>query len=640
MKALRKFIELQTKKRLRVIFVLFLLLAAAVIGKLFHVQIVRHELLKERAEENWDIEIPFGGMRGNILDRRGQLIVGNELAPTLYFMPSQNPDPKSVAGTLANVLNADAKELEEKLSKKEYMVKIAPEGKNISKKQADEITKLQIPGLYTGVDFMRYYPQEEMLARLLGFTGYDGQGLAGIEYAYDEILEGTGDRIRLYTDAKGIPLPHVDDGFASGSEGSSIELTIDLRMQQIVERELLQAMEKYEADQALAIVMNPKTGELLSLSSVPTFHPKNYREVDQSIYNRNLPVWMTFEPGSTFKIITLAAGLEEKVIDLHEDEFHDPGYVRVANARLRCWKREGHGQQTFLEVVENSCNPGFVSIGQKLGGKKLNQYIKDFGFGASTESGIAGEAKGILFSEEGFGPVEQATTSFGQGISITPLQQVQAVAAAINGGNLYKPYIVKEIVDDKGKTEQAFQPELKRQVISEETSEQVREALESVVANGSGRSAYTDGLRIGGKTGTAQKAVDGVYKDGEYIVSFIGFAPADDPELLVYVAVDNPKNSVQFGGVIAAPIVGRIIEETAPLAGITKRKKQLEKDYRWGDEMTHRVPDLTGMTKEKIQTQLYSYQIEWHGSGDKVKYQLPAVDTLIGIDDVIHVYTD
>lgn len=640
MERLQKFIELQTKKRLRFVFISFLVLACAVIGKLFHVQIVKHELLTERAEENWDIEIPFGGMRGNIMDRNGQLIVGNELAPTLYFMPSQNPEIEHVAKTLATILQADQQELEEKLAKKTYMVKIAPEGKNITKKQADEIAKLQIPGLYTGVDFIRHYPQKDMLARLLGFTGYDGKGLAGIEYAYDEILDGTGDRIRLYTDAKGLPLPHVDDGFKSGEEGSSIELTIDLRMQQVVERELMQAMEKYEADQALALVLNPKTGEILSLSSFPTFHPNDYQEVDQKIYNRNLPVWMTFEPGSTFKIITLAASLEEQLIDLHEENFHDPGYVRVANARLRCWKREGHGQQTFLEVVENSCNPGFVTMGQRLGGEKLNKYIRDFGFGQSTESGIAGESKGILFSEEAFGPVEQATTAFGQGISVTPIQQVQAVAAAINGGSLYKPYIVKEIKDASGKTQQAFHPELKKQVISEETSAQVREALESVVANGSGRSAFTDGLRVGGKTGTAQKVVDGAYKDGDYIVSFIGFAPADDPELLVYVAIDSPQNSVQFGGVIAAPIVGRIIEEIAPFAGITKRENQLEKDYRWGDEITHRVPDLTGMTKEKINTQLYTYQIQWHGSGEKVKYQIPAVDTLMAVDDIIHVYTD
>ncbi|MER2089257.1 MAG: penicillin-binding transpeptidase domain-containing protein [Sporosarcina sp.] len=611
-----------------------------VVAKLFHVQIIKHDLLKGRAEANWDREIPFGGMRGNIVDRYGDLIVGNRLAPTLYFMPSQNREVKSAATALAKILEVDATKLEEKMAQREVMVKLAPEGKNITKEQADEIARLQIDGLYTGVDFVRDYPNGELLSRLIGFTGYDSQGLAGIEYAYDEILQGTGDNIRLYTDAKGIPLPHVDDGFKTGKKGANVELTIDLRMQEIVERELAQAMEKYDAAQALAIVMNPKTGELLSLASAPTFHPSEYQNVDPSIYNRNLPVWMTFEPGSTFKILTLAAGLEEKVIDLHKEHFYDPGYVMIAKARLRCWKREGHKDQTFLEVVENSCNPGFVEIGQRLGPEKLNKYIKDFGFGVSTGSGIAGESKGILFSEKAFGPVEQATTAFGQGISVTPIQQVQAVAAAINGGYLYRPYIVKEILDDKGKTLQSFEPDMQRQVISEETSKQVREALESVVANGSGRNAFTDGLRVGGKTGTAQKVVDGAYKDGDYIVSFIGFAPADDPELLVYLAIDSPKNSVQFGGVIAAPIVGRIMEEIAPLAGITNREGQIEKEYRWGDPLTHRVPDLTGMTKGKITTQLYTYRIEWHGSGEKVKYQLPAADTLITIDDVIHVYTD
>lgn len=640
MKPLRTFIQLQSKKRLRAVFVIFLICLGMVVAKLFYVQIIKHELLKERAEASWDREIPFGGVRGDIVDRNGDLIVGNRLAPTLYFMPSQNHEIKSSAMALASILGVNAAKLETKMSEKAYMVKLAPEGKNITKEQADEIALLQIDGLYTGVDFARHYPNGELLSRLVGFTGYDGDGLAGIEYAYDQILQGTGDKIRLYTDAKGIPLPHVDDGFKTGTKGANVELTIDLRMQEIVEREMLQAMEKYDATQALAIVMNPKTGELLSIASAPTFHPAEYQNVDPSIYNRNLPVWMTFEPGSTFKILTLAAGLEEKVIDLHNENFYDPGYVMIGKARLRCWKREGHKDQTYLEVVENSCNPGFVEIGQRLGSKKLSKYIKDFGFGESTGSGIAGESKGILFSEKNFGPVEQATTSFGQGISVTPIQQVQAVAAAINGGYLYRPYIVKEITDDKGNALQSFGPEMQRQVISEDTSKQVREALESVVANGSGRNAFTDGLRVGGKTGTAQKVVDGVYKDGDYIVSFIGFAPADDPELLVYIAIDSPKNSIQFGGVIAAPIVGRIIEEIAPLAGITSREGQIEKEYRWGDSLTHRVPDLTGMTKGKLTSQLYTYRIEWHGSGEQVKYQLPVAETLITVDDVIHVYTE
>ncbi|SKB00429.1 stage V sporulation protein D (sporulation-specific penicillin-binding protein) [Sporosarcina newyorkensis] len=638
--SLRSFIDMQSKKRLRAAFIIFFISMLLVVGKLFHVQIIKHEWLKERAKENWDREIPFGAMRGDIMDRNGDLLVGNKLAPTLYFMPSQNPDISSSIPDIAKILDLPPEVLEEKMKKKEYMVKLAPEAKNIAKQQADEITKLQVQGLYVGVDFVRHYPYDDLLARLIGFTGYDSKGLAGIEYAYDEILSGVGDKIRLFTDAKGIPLPHVEDGFEHGKEGSSLELTIDLKMQQIVERELIQAMEKYEATQALAIIMNPKTGELLSLASVPGYDPKNYQSTDSTIYNRNLPVWMTYEPGSTFKIVTLAASLEEKVIDLENESFYDPGYTMVANARLRCWKREGHKDQTFLEVVENSCNPGFITMGQRLGSEKLDRYIRSFGFGETTDSGIAGEAKGILFSKEKFGPVEQATTSFGQGISVTPIQQVQAVAAAINGGNLFKPYIVKEIKDSEGKTLKKFEPELKRKVISEETSAQVRHALESVVANGSGRNAFADGLRIGGKTGTAQKVVDGRYKDGDYIVSFIGFAPADDPELLVYVAVDSPKNSVQFGGVIAAPIVGRIIEEVAPIAKIERRKDQLEKEYRWGDAVTFRAPDLLGMSEKELLAQQYTFKMEWHGKGKKVIRQLPAPNTLMTVEDTIHLYTE
>src|SRR5690606_647076 len=295
---------------LRAVFIIFLISISMVIAKLFHVQIIKHEWLKARAEENWDREIPFGAIRGEIQGRNGELIVGNKLAPTLYFMPSQNKEPEKAAAQLAEILQVDKEKLLEKMTKKTYMNKLAPEGKNITQEQAAEISKLQIDGLYTGVECVRNYPYGDMLSRLIGFTGFDGTGLAGIEYAYDEILQGTGDKIRLYTDAKAIPLPHVDDGFQTGKNGATLGLTIDLEMQKVMERELRQAMEKYDATQAIGIILNPKTGEILSLVSMPTFHPAEYQNTDQAIYNRNLPVWMTFEPGSTFKIVTLAAGLE------------------------------------------------------------------------------------------------------------------------------------------------------------------------------------------------------------------------------------------------------------------------------------------------------------------------------------------
>lgn len=637
-----KWISTISKRRLRFIVFGFILFGLAVVLRLFYVQVIQYDQLTELAKENWDREIPFASERGEIVDRNGEVIVTNRLAPTLYFMPAQNDNIEEAAKQLAGVLKIDEQILFEKMNKRTYLVKLAPEAKNITYEQAVEIQGLKIDGLYSGVDYVRHYPYGNLLSRFIGFTGYDTQGLAGIEYQYDKLLTSKEAAIRLYTDAKGNSLPHVDDEWKEGDQGATVELTIDLDIQKVVDRELTQAMEKYEADQALAIAMNAKTGEILALSSFPTYDPSNFEEVDSSIYNRNLPVWMTYEPGSTFKIITLSAALEEDLVDLEKDMFYDKGYVMVEDARLRCWQRKGHGSETFLQVVQNSCNPGFIELGQRLGGTKLLQYIKDFGFGTSTGSNIAGEASGILFKEEAFGPVEQATTSFGQGIAVTPIQQVQAVAAAVNGGNLFTPYVVSRVYDSEtGKTILENKPDKKRSVISEETSEKVRHALESVVANGSGRHAFRDGLRIGGKTGTAQKVEDGRYKDGEYLVSFIGFAPANDPEIVVYVAIDNPKSSLVFGSTIAAPIVGQIIEDIAPRVGIeVNREEQLEKEYRWGDLLTERAPNLIGYSVNEIMSLNYPFKIEVHGEGEKVTAQLPEPDQIIEQDGVIHLYLD
>ncbi|MER2028909.1 MAG: penicillin-binding transpeptidase domain-containing protein [Solibacillus sp.] len=637
-----KWISTISKKRLRLIFSAFILFGVIVFIRLFYVQIIQHDKLTELAKTNWDREIPFTSERGKITDRNGKLIVTNELAPTLYFMPTQNENVEEAANQIAEVLKLDAKKLYEKMNSKSYLVKLAPEAKNISYEQAVKIQELKIDGLYSGVDYDRSYPYGNLLSRLVGFTGYDSQGLAGIEYQYDKLLTSKDAAIKLFTDAKGKALPHVNDEWREGKEGATVGLTIDVEVQKVIERELSQAMTKYNAEQALAIAMNPKTGEILALSSYPTYDPSKFEEVESSIYNRNLPVWMTYEPGSTFKIITLSAAVEENVVDLEKDTFFDKGYTMVEGVRLRCWKRDGHGEETFLQVVENSCNPGFIELGQRVGPDKLMKYIKNFGFGQTTGSNIAGEASGILFSEEAFGPVEHATTSFGQGISVTPIQQVQAVSAAVNGGKLFTPYVVSKVYNpESGEVVIENKPKIKRDVVSEETSKIVRDALESVVANGSGRAAYRDGLRIGGKTGTAQKVENGRYKDGDYIVSFIGFAPANDPEVVVYVAVDSPKGELVFGSTIVAPIVGQIIEDIAPILGIEKdREGQLEKQYRWGDELTERVPDLVGVSVNEIMELEYPYQIKVHGEGETVKAQLPEPESVLELDGTIHLYLE
>ena len=623
-----------------VIFCCFALFLFTIIIRLYYVQVWRHDYYEKLAKENWDREIPYEEQRGLIVDRNKQVIVGNELSPTLYFMRARSSDIEGAARQVAQVLEQDEKKIFDKMSQFAYLTKIAPEGKNITEQQANTLQQLAIPGLFIVADYKRHYPHDNLLARLLGFTGYDNQGLAGIEYQYDEALSSSQAALRMYTDAAGKALPNEASEFKPGQQGATVELTIDLEIQQIVENKLRIAMHEYDAAQALAIVANPNTGELLALSSYPTYFPGNYRKVPSEIYNQNLPVFMTYEPGSTFKIITLAAALEEQLIDLQDEHFYDPGYTIVEDARLRCWKREGHKDQTFLQVVENSCNPGFVEMGRRLGSERLMSYIKAFGFGESTNANIAGEASGILFSKENFGPVEAATTAFGQGVSVTPIQQIQAVSAAVNGGKLMQPYIVQGIIDaETNDVLKSYEPTLKRTVISEQTSQEIRTALESVVANGSGRQAYREGLRVGGKTGTAQKVVDGRYKEGQYIVSFIGIAPSNAPELIVYVAIDQPQAHLQFGSVIAAPIVGEILEEISMTTDyLQKQDGALEKKFVWGDPVTVRVADYVDLTKEEVLKRQDTLTIKWHGEGSRVIAQLPEAHTIVEESAVLHLY--
>lgn len=326
-------------------------------------------------------------------------------------------------------------------------------------------------------------------------------------------------------------------------------------------------------------------------------------------------------------------------MNLLKDHFFDPGYAKVAGATLRCWKKGGHGDQTFLEVVQNSCNPGFVELGERLGKETLFRYIKQFGFGEKTGIDLQGEGTGILFDLKRVGPVELATTAFGQGVSVTPIQQVAAVSAAINGGILYTPYIAKQWVDpETGEIVRRNTPKAKRRVISEETSKQVRYALESVVAQGTGKKAYVEGYRVGGKTGTAQKAQGGRYLQNNHIVSFIGFAPADDPKLVVYVAVDNPKGTVQFGGTVAAPIVGKIMEDSLRTLGVKPRKDQLEKERDWNEPKVIEVPNLIGMTKNDLQEQLFDLKLDVSGEGDVVVEQSPKPGAKVKEGSTVRIY--
>ncbi|MBO8176429.1 MAG: stage V sporulation protein D [Bacillus sp. (in: Bacteria)] len=629
-----------TVRRRLVLTLIFGLLIFLIIDlRLGYVQFVLGDWLTGKAQDLWSRNIPFEPERGKILDRNGVELATNQSAPTVYVVPRQVEDPVETAEKLAAVLNMSKEKAYQHVTKKTNIERIHPEGRKISIEKANEIMDLNLKGVYIGEDSKRYYPFGDYLSHVLGFAGVDNQGLMGLELYYDKELSGEKGSVQFYSTAKGQRMPEMPDDYQPPVDGLDLKLTIDTKVQTIVERELDNAEATYQPDGIIAVAMNPNNGEILAMASRPNFDPGDFQSVPPEIYNRNLPIWSTYEPGSTFKIITLAAALEEGKVDLENGRFYDPGHIEVAGAKLRCWKRGGHGSQTFLEVVQNSCNPGFVELGQRLGKETLFQYIKDFGFGQKTGIDLHGEGTGILFNLEKVGPVELATTAFGQGVAVTPIQQVAAVAAAVNGGILYQPYVAKELIDpNTGEVVMRNTPVAKRRVISEETSEQIRYALESVVAQGTGKNAFVESYRVGGKTGTAQKAQNGKYLENNHIVSFIGFAPADDPQIVVYVAVDNPKGTVQFGGVVAAPIVGNIIRDTLPVLGVEPRKDQIEKERTYLDTPMVEVPDLVGLTRKEIVQKFFNLKLDVTGTGTTVVKQAPEPGVKVKEGSTIRIY--
>lgn len=631
--------QVTVRKRLYMALIVTIIAFAALVIRLGYVQLLIGGEITEKAENSWRRDIPFAAKRGEILDRNGTRLAYNISSPSIMAIPVQIKDKRETARKLAGPLGMSEELIYKQLIKKKSSVGLQPGGRKVTTEKAREIRNMNLPGIVVSEDNKRFYPYGNLAAHVLGFTGSYNQGLSGLELQYDQRLTGLRGYVSYLADAAGRKMPQSSDQFVPPQDGLSLQLTIDQTIQSIVERELDQALLQYQANSVLAIAMNPKTGEIYAMGSRPTFQPDKYQEVSSEVYNRNLPIWMTYEPGSTFKIITLAAALEEGKVDLLKERFYDPGYIEVAGAKLRCWKKGGHGSQSFMEVVENSCNPGFVTLGQRLGKDMLFSYIHAFGFGKKTGIDLKGEENGIMFKPKQVGPVELATTSFGQGVSVTPIQQITAVSAAINGGKLFKPYVSKSwIQPETGMILEEAQPELVRQVISAETSKKVREALENVVAQGTGSKAFLDGYRVGGKTGTAQKVVNGRYSKNEHIVSFIGFAPADDPQLIVYVAVDNPKG-IQFGGVVAAPIVRSIMADALPYLGIEPRTEQVEKEYKYGETKIVTVPDLIGRTISDLYEDMNSdLQLATSGSGKTVIRQAPEAGARVDQGSVIRIY--
>lgn len=609
--------------RIKIVFKFSLLFLLLIVIKVFYIQVIEYDKLSTLANELWNRNLTIKADRGKILDRNGKVIVDNQTCTGVYIVPSQIKDKQEVSSILSKYLNTTKEDLLSHLNKKTSIERIHPEGRCIDNEISKQIDSHNLDGIYLLKESKRYYKYNNLLSHVVGYTGIDNQGLSGLELKYDNILKGQDGNIKYVSNGKGQKLS-LSETYEKEIKGQDIYLTVDLDIQLSLDNELNEAYKKYNADGAIGIVMDSKNGQILAMTSLPSFNPKNYKEYDETIINRNLAIWQNFEPGSTFKIITLAAAINENKVNIFEEYYNDKGSIKIASSTLHCWKRKGHGLQTYLQVVENSCNPGFITLGNRLGTKTLFNYIKKLGFGKKTGIDLNGEATGILFKEDKVGPVELATTAFGQGISVSAIQQVSSLSAILNNGNLYKPYIVLK----EGSKE--IKPVLKESnIVTKETSELVNYALRSVVANGSGRNAYIENYQIGGKTGTAQKVgIDGRYMLNNYILSFIGFINDEDNKYVIYIALDNPKGVTQYGGVASAPIAKNVLQDIISIKDI-KSKETLPKLYKWDDTIYETIPTLIGKTKKEVKLLLKNFKIEFVGSGETVLDSSPSENTRV-----------
>lgn len=622
-------------ERIKVIFIIILLLLMLIIFRVFYIQVFDYKKLSEYANDLWSRDLPIEANRGLILDRNGIVLADNLTTTSLVLIPSQIKDKETTTKELANILNVTYEEMKEHVFKNTSIERVHPIGRRLSYDIAEKISNLNIDGVYLVKESKRYYPHGNLLSHSLGYVGIDNQGLSGLELQYDKYLTGKSGAIKYFSDAKGNKL-NLSDVYVEPTPGMNINLTIDINIQKSIERELDNIVDMFSPDNALALAMDPNTGEILGIGSRPDYDPNNYKDYTQEVLSRNLPIWSSYEPGSTFKIVTMATAVEEKKVDLDKDTFYDTGSVKVDGSTLRCWKSGGHGHQTFMEVLQNSCNPGFVKIGQMLGKETLFSYLDKFGFGSKTGVDLNGEAQGIIFNLNKVGNVELATTAFGQGVSVTPIQQVTAVSAVVNGGYLLKPYIVKSIsepstndnIKENNKT-------VVRKVISNETSLIMRRALESVVALGGGKSAYIEGYRIGGKTGTAQKVENGKYLVNNYIMSFMAVVPSNEPKAVLYLAIDNPKNTALLSSYTTTPIARRILLDIIDALDIEKQPNGLEKAKEWTDKELKEVPDVIGKNVNEVKSLLLGFNVEYKGEGSIIKEQTPSPGEKIEIGSTI-----
>ena len=564
------------KKKILVVFTCAFLILTGLIGRLVYLMVFDAEYYQKRAEDLHKRERKIKAARGEIVDRNGVVLATNKTVCTISVIHSQIKEPERVTEILAKELEMDQAEVRKRVEKVSSMEKVKT---NVEKEVGDKIREYNLDGVKVDEDYKRYYPYDSLASKVLGFTGGDNQGIIGLEVKYEETLKGSNGTILTTTDARGIELDAVAEGRIEPVAGKTLEISMDYNIQKYCEQAAEKVMREKQADGVSILLMNPQNGEILSMVNVPEFNLNDPFELNtgeelegeklQDALNamwRNRCIYDTYEPGSTFKIITSAACREEGVLT-PEDTFSCPGYRMVEDRRIRCHKVGGHGSETFVQGIQNSCNPVFIDIGLRLGAERFYDYFQQFGLLDLTGIDLPGEAGTIMHQVENIGLVELATISFGQSFQVTPVQMAVTVSSIINGGRRVTPHFGKAVLDREGNVLETLSYEERSGVVSEKTSKTMQTLLEGVVANGSGKNAYIEGYSIGGKTATSQTLPRSANK---YISSFIGFAPAEDPQVLGMVVIHNPQG-IYYGGTIAAPVLRSIFDNVLPYLGIEKQ---------------------------------------------------------------------
>ncbi len=566
------------KRKILVVFVCAAVIILALTGRLVYLMVFDAEYYQKKAEDLHEREREIKAARGEILDAKGEVLATNKTVCTISVIHSQVKEPDKVVKALAEALEMDEETVRRRVEKVSSMERIKT---NVEKPVGDMIRNMELDGVKVDEDFKRFYPHNELASKVLGFTGGDNQGIIGLEVKYEEYLKGMNGTILTTTDARGVELDGVAEDRKEPVAGNTLQISLDYNIQMYAQQMAEKVMEEKQADRVGILLMNPQNGEILAMVNVPEFDLNDpftlntgadagsmTDEQKQDALNqmwRNGCINDTYEPGSTFKIITATACLEEGVVKL-EDNFSCPGYRMVEDRKIRCHKVGGHGAETFVKGIQNSCNPVFIDIGLRLGTDNFYKYFQQFGLMDMTGVDLPGEAGTIMHKKDNVGMVELATMSFGQSFQVTPMQMATTVSSLINGGRRVTPHFGVRVLGEDGKVVEEFQYKEKKNVVSAETSATMRTLLESVVAEGSGKNAYIEGYRIGGKTATSQTLPRSANK---YISSFIGFAPADDPQILGMCVIYNPQG-VYYGGTIAAPVVRNIFESILPYLGIEK----------------------------------------------------------------------